>query len=244
MTSSSRFRPSGLSSQLPSSGAVSSDFIVEIATDVLMERDLRQLGMDEEELVAEIAEVLAGHDIWNVSLQRIRDVIENNIDEGENFLRLLGPTGPIALDDDINAVFDGFGRDDRPMRLDDLVEGIHRETPYYKNPNLLSTICDMVELGYLRVDSKMHLTLLPGLIYIPDNTNDGVSATVMEEEEFAPIPQRMTAKRRSSDQPVMIWLLARELDLIKDSRSTNNNNNNNLSPEVVNKNDCVDWQQC
>lgn len=180
---------------------LSSGFIVEVATDVLTTDSQRQLGMDEEELVSEVAEVLYHHGFREVSLQRIRDIIESDIDEGVRFLRLLGPHGPIAVYDDITAVVDGFGHNDRPMRLDDLVEDIHHQTPYYKNPNLLSTICDMVKLGYLKVNSEMYLTVLPNLIYIPDNTNNGSSDMVMEdeEEEFTLPPQRMTAKRRPSD---------------------------------------------
>jgi len=205
--STSRFSLSEMSRQLPSSRQshgnmqfVSTDTITKIAMDVLTGDDDRRLGMAEDELIRDIANAL--HDLGKeVSDSRIRDVIEHDIDQGENFVRLLGPHGPVAVAYDIEKVVDAFYGGNEPVRLNDLLEHIQEEASQAlsidERDDLLNSIIHMTDLGYLNSDAKLYLTLRPNLIYNPEQE----SAMQDQEEEEAEIEveyRPQTARPRSS----------------------------------------------
>ena len=209
--SNSRLNLTGLSQQLPSrsgksvagAAVVSESAITQAAIDVMNWDEFRPFGMAEDELAAETVASLRKTGV-DVTETRVRDVIEHYIADGEEFDRLLGPNGPIALNGSVSDFYDIFsGQASEALRIDQLLEQLHDENPYKSKEEQLRDITVMVELGYLKTDNKLYLTLMPNLIYMPNTTESAMEAEE-DEEYYQPSTRRLSTRRlsESAEYPV------------------------------------------
>ena len=174
--------------------AVSARDILQIAIDSIFLDELSSFGIEEDELVARTINSFYRTGVI-VTDSRVRDVIEDDIadDDERNFVRLLGPHGPIAYKVKILPVYDAYDGDFSPMRIDELMEASSNKGVEDDRKDQLANISIMASLGYLKTDSALNMTVLPNLVYTPPDRSSG-----MEEDEEEEVDYYQPATRRLS----------------------------------------------
>lgn len=139
--------------------------------------DGKGAGITEEELLEGLRDTLKRLGFRPVQDDRILRLVNSNTSRDKTFLRFYKADGPIALTRSVRPIIDTISNEtadgDEPLALASLMENIHHYTgvgtyqiDYHEDVIVpLLVITEMVDRGYLKMDSSMNLRLTPALIY-------------------------------------------------------------------------------